>query len=107
MNELPASIDATPHACCYAGDCYRKLGEYEKSIEYYERIVDDYSGDRMAWNALFLVGLNYEELKKSGSLWKSEADLKIKAAYQQLLEKYPDCKAAGHARRWLSRHNSK
>jgi len=105
INELPAST-ATAEACYLAGNYYRKLGEYEKSTEYYQTVVDGYSGYRMAWNALFLIGRNYENLEKSGAIPKSEAEPKIKVAYEQLLEKYPDCKAAKIARRWLSRHNS-
>ena len=96
---------ATPEACYLAGNHYRKLGEYEKSTQYYQKVVDDYSGYRLAWSARFMIGRNYEELKESGALSKSEADAKIKAAYQQLLEKYPNCKAAKIARRWLSYHN--
>ncbi|MCK4786373.1 MAG: tetratricopeptide repeat protein [Desulfobacteraceae bacterium] len=105
INESPGST-AAAEACYLAGNWYRKLGEYGKSTKYYERIVDDYSGYCMAWNALFLVGRNYENLERLGAISKSEANLKIKAAYERLLEKYPDCKAAKIARRWLSRHNS-
>ena len=106
-DELPSTGDVTPEACCLVGVCYRKLGEYEKSIEYYQKVVDDYPGHRLHWYALFMVGRNYEDLKKSGGVSSSEADTKIKAAYEQLLEKYPACKAARYARYWLSRHNSK
>jgi hypothetical protein len=33
---------------------------------------------------------------------KSEANAKTKAAYEQLLANYPDCKAATAAQNWLS-----
>ena len=44
-------------------------------------------------------------LKHRGSL-RSQTDPKIKAAYEQLLEKYPDCSAARIARRWLNQYKS-
>jgi tetratricopeptide (TPR) repeat protein len=101
----------------YAAGCYRRLGEYQKSTASYETVYAGYShcepdaepGYIMAWNSLFLQGRNYEALKESGgiSISKAEADQKIKAAYQQLLDRYPDCPATGHARRWLSCYNSK
>ncbi|MHC4157003.1 MAG: tetratricopeptide repeat protein [Planctomycetota bacterium] len=106
MARFPGS-DAVPRALRCAGDCYRKLGEYEESIRCYQKIVDDHPSFETAWNALFLVGRNYEDLKKSGAIAKSDADLKIKAAYEQLLEEYPSCPGARHARRWLSRYGTK
>jgi TolA-binding protein len=104
--EFPGTTPV-PKACRSAGDCYRKLGEYEESIRCYKKVVDDYPDFETAWNALFQIGRNYEDLKKSGAIAKSEVDAKIKAAYEQLLEKYPSCPGARHARRWLSRYNSK
>jgi len=97
----------TAEAYYLSGDCHRQLGEYEESIECYEKIVDDYPGHSLAWNALFMVGRNTESLEKSGVLPKSESEPKIKAVYKQVVEKYPDCKAAKVARNWLNRHNSK
>ncbi|MHC4154168.1 MAG: tetratricopeptide repeat protein [Planctomycetota bacterium] len=106
IDRFPRSV-VIPRVCRSAGDCYRKLGEYEESIRCYHKIVDDHPGFETAWHALFLVGRNYEDLKKSGAIAKSEADVKIKAAYEQLLEKYPSCPGVRHARRWLSRYGSK
>jgi tetratricopeptide (TPR) repeat protein len=104
-SEVPDFV-IEPDTYLWEGACYRELGEYEKSIECYQKVVDDYPDHSLAWHALFLVGRNYEDLKESGVLSKSEADARIKAAYEQLLRDYPDCKAARYARRWLSSHNS-
>jgi len=106
INEYEDRV-VVPQSCCEVGNYYRKLGEYEKSAEYYQKVADDYPGDRMAWHALFMVGRNYEDLGKLGLVPQSEADTKIKAAYEQVIEKYPDCKAAKAAKNWLNRHNSK
>lgn len=104
IDELQDPV-VVPQACCYAADCYHKLGEYEKSIACYKKVADDYPGYSMAWHALFMVGRNYEDLERYELMSKSETQPKIKAAYRQLIEKYPDCKVAKFARRWLSRHN--
>jgi TolA-binding protein len=106
INDYEDSV-VVPQSCCYAGDCYRKLGEYAKSAECYQKVADYYPGNSMAWHALFMVGRNYEEMKKAGTVSEAEADAEIKAAYEQLLEKYPACKAAEGAKNWLNRHNSK
>ncbi|MHC4479229.1 MAG: tetratricopeptide repeat protein [Planctomycetota bacterium] len=105
-NEYP-SADVVPKALRSAGDCYRKLGRYAESTRRYQKVLDDFPDFETAWNALFQIGRNYEDLKKSGAISKSEADLKIEAAYEQILEKHPSCPGARHARRWLSRRNSK
>lgn len=106
INEYDNRV-VVPQSCCEVGNYYRKLGEYKKSAEYYQKVADEYPGDRMAWHALFMVGRNYEDLGKLGLIPQSEADTKIKAAYQRLIEKYPYSKAAKAARSWLNHHNSK
>jgi len=106
IDELP-ELGATPEACCWAGDCYSKMGKYAKAADYYQTVVDNWPDYQYAWNAQFLVGYYYQRLGDSGAVDKPIADAKIKAAYEQVLEKYPDCPAAGAARSWLSRHNSK
>ena len=107
--------DIIPQALNRAGECHKKLGEYGRSIDCYQNVftlcaqkgADDYPDYDLGWNALFLVGRNYEELKELGIVAESQADTLITAAYEHLVERYPDCMAAGIARRWLSRHKSR
>ena len=101
IDTLPASRNFVPRACCRTGDCYRELREYEKSINYYHKVINDYPTYGMAWSVLFEVGHNYQRMGESGVISKSEANVKTKAAYEQLLAKYPDCKAATAAQNWL------
>lgn len=101
----PDSV-VTPDIYCLKGDCYHKLGDYNKSIEYYKKVADDYPDYWMAWHALFMVGHNYEALKDSGAMLQPEADLRTRAAYERLVEKYSSCPSAMIANRWLSRHSS-
>jgi len=80
-----------------AGDCYYRMGNYAKSVQCYEKIAES------GWNAKFMIGRNYEAMKKAGTMSGAEADGKIKEAYEQLLAEYPDCQAVKHARKWLGR----
>ena len=102
ITQLPSSAPNTARAYNFGADCYRRLGKYQKAIEYYQMVVDDWPDYEYAWNAQFLIGRTYENLKESGLISKLEADLKTKAAYEQILKKYPECKAARIAQRWLA-----
>jgi tetratricopeptide (TPR) repeat protein len=105
LNDFPPT-SYTPEVCCSMGRCHRELGEYQESIDFYQKVVDYYPDYPFAWHALFMVGRTYESLGESGFIYESEAKAKTEHAYKQLLEKYPDCKAARIARSWLSRHKS-
>ncbi len=99
-----ASTGFAPQACYYAGDCYRKIGQYQKSADCYEKTANDYGGSRQAKHSLFMTAHNYEKMKKAGLVSKSQADTKIREAYEQLVAEYPDYKLAGRAGKWLSRN---
>jgi TolA-binding protein len=101
INEFPR-YSLIPEICCRAGDCYHKLGKYEEAIQRYQKVVDDYPEYAYAWHAQFMVGYCYEGLKNTGAVEKSVADALTKAAYEQLIQNYPDCQAADYVRSWLS-----
>ena len=101
------NADIVPKALRSAGDCYRKVGRHRDSIRCYKKIVDEHPNFETAWNALFMIGRNYEKLRSSGAVAKPQSDSKIKSAYEQLLRDYPSCSGTRYARRWLSRYNSK
>jgi tetratricopeptide (TPR) repeat protein len=103
INDYPDSWPI-PRAYRSAGDCHRKLGDFQKSITFYQALVDNYPNFRTAGNALLLVGRNYEELKESGAMPEADADAKIKAAYERLLERYPACQGSDYARLWLEKY---
>jgi hypothetical protein len=44
-------------------------------------------------------------MKAVGTIPESEADLQTKAAYQQVISKWPGCNAAGNAQTWLNEHS--
>jgi TolA-binding protein len=104
INTYPNSI-LIPEACCWAGDCYQKLGRYEESIRHFQIIVNSYPQYEYAWHAQFVIGTAYQRMKEAGTISESEADSKTKTAYQQLISKWPGCDNAGSAQTWLNEHN--
>jgi len=96
--ELPQSESTdTAHAYYFSAVCYRKLGNQEKAVEYFQKVVDRWPEYRYAWSAQCLIGECYEKLQSSGKLSVSEAEPMIEQAYQVVIEKYPDCSLVGHA----------
>ncbi len=83
---------------------YGSLGDYAKSVEYYQQSVDKYPKDHLSWHAQSMVGHTYEQMLKAGQISKSEAVPLITNAYTNLLKNYPNCKAAKIAKYWLSSH---
>jgi TolA-binding protein len=106
MTNFPAS-DEIPNACFLAGECYNHLGEYKKSMESYQKVVDKYPADSRAGRSLFMVGRNLEEMQASGLVSGPEVDEAITATYKQLIKNYPNCDTVKLAENRLNRHNPK
>jgi TolA-binding protein len=87
----------------WAGHCYRNIGEFQKAIDCYSNVVEKFPKFARAWNAQFLIGQCYEQMKNSGIIDEAQANLKTKEAYQKLISNYPDCKAITAAKSWLER----
>ena len=80
-------------AVCYS----QELGDYQKGIDYYQQVVDNWPDYQFAWHAQFFVGMYYEKLRNSGRLPELEANPKIEQAYQAVVEKYPDSKSVPYS----------
>jgi len=87
-------------------NCYHRQGDYEKAQQYYTKLVNEHPESNLAWQALYLTARTYEDMGKAGSLDQQEALVQAKASYQQLLQKYPNCKVAATVQNWLTRHGS-
>jgi len=101
IKELPES-SFTPQAYILLGECYRRLGQQQEALECYQKVVSDWPDCEYAWYAYLLIGCTYEQLRDSGAVEKSLAYTQIKAAYERILQDYPDCPAANAARNWLN-----
>jgi tetratricopeptide (TPR) repeat protein len=99
---------ATPHlaarVCYLTGMCLQRLKQYDKMIECYQTVLDRWPDYEYAWHLQYMIGRTYEDLKEAGAIAPSDADPKIKAAYEQLVAKYPTCPAAKPAHSRLARY---
>ena len=102
----PNSIEV-PNALFLVGECHYQLKDYQKSADIFQQVVDGYPNSEMAVNALFMVAESYRTLKETGGVSQSEADLKIRSAYEQLLQKYPNSPLVDSAQRWLNKNPSR
>jgi len=97
IQELPVNEPHTAHAHYFSAVCYRRLGNYEKAVERFQKVVTDWPNYQYAWSAQCLIGECYEKLGDSGKIPKSEAEPEIEKAYYAVIEKYPDCCLVSHA----------
>jgi len=107
IQESPHS-DLVPKAYFTAAIIYsQELHEYEKGIEYFQKVVDNWPDYKYAPDAQYSIGRYYERLRNSGSLSAAEASPKIEAAYQAVVEKYPDSDSAKYAAQKLEQMRHK
>lgn len=67
ITQLPDSEpDTMAQAHCFSGHCYRRLGQYEKAIEYYQKVVDNWPGYKLASSAQFRIVKIYKWLLGAG-----------------------------------------
>jgi len=98
IEQLQLCPEYTPRAYyCSAVVYSQELREYQKGIDYYQHIVDNWPKYKYAWDAQYSVGFYYEKLKKSKGASESQVDAKIKQAYKAVIEKYPDSESAPYA----------
>lgn len=87
-----------------AADCYVEVKDYRSTIRCYKKVVMHWPDYEYAWHMQFMIGRYYQDMSERGDIGKSEADSETKGAYERLLEKYPECKAAEAAQNWLKAH---
>jgi len=103
MTKLP-HCSVTAHIYYSSANCCQYLQEYEKAIEYYQRVVDEFPGYIYVWDAQFCVGYCYKQLQSLDAVDRSLADSQIRAAYERVLKNYPNCPSAKAAATWLNLH---
>jgi tetratricopeptide (TPR) repeat protein len=94
-------IEATVESYHLAAENYRRLRDHVKAAECYQKVVDLDPDFKYAWHAQFMVGYSYDRLWNQRAIEKSEAERRIREAYEKLLREYPGCPASKAARMWL------
>ncbi len=90
----PVKSIITADAYYFGAYCYLRIGEYDKAIAYWQKIVADYPDYQYAWHAQQRIGNCYTTMANKGLITEEQAKAGFEDAYKQLLEKYPDCTAA-------------
>jgi len=89
IEDLPPT-PYTAQAWYFTGVIYRRhLGEPEKALPYYEKVVSEWPNYEYAWSAQAMIARCYERLRDAGKVPASEAEPKIEQAYKAVVEKYP------------------
>lgn len=103
LRDSPESPIAS-EACYFAAVCYaQELHEYEKGVQYFRMVAENWPDYDYAWHAQYFVGSYTERLKLSGRMTSTEADPIIEGAYQRVLERYPESKSVAPAAFKLAR----
>jgi tetratricopeptide (TPR) repeat protein len=86
-----ASPEATASAYYYSGVVYaQELGDYQKGIDYFQAAVDTLPDYEFGWAAHSLIARFTKKLRDSGAIAEPEANAMIKAAYEEVVNSYPD-----------------
>ena len=91
------------HAYYFTGVCYYRMADYERAIEYFEKLVTDWPHYMYGWSAQYLRGICYERLKMAGLVEESQADAQIEQAYKAVVEEHADYGLVGPAALKLAR----
>ena len=101
ISQFPETLHTTAEAHHISAQCYVLLGDWEKAFQYYQKIIDDWPDYELASHVQFMIARIYTNLKRSGAIGESDADLLIRDTYETIVENYPDTPPAKAARSWL------
>jgi TolA-binding protein len=101
------NVSRVDQVCCWLGDIYFRQGKYADSQRCFQQVVNDHSEYKYVWHAYFMAGRNFEKMNTSGLISEAEALPLIRAAYEEVVNKYPTCQWAGYAQNWITNNNTK
>jgi tetratricopeptide (TPR) repeat protein len=104
INELPET-DFTAQAYNRAARCYSRMGQYDKAIEYYKTVVNNFPDSQYGSDAQFQIVQLYKKFIITGDMALPDAMDTMAVECERQIETYPDSFAAGVASKWLSYAN--
>jgi len=87
----------TAPAYRYAATCYKMIKEYSTALEYYQIVIDNWPDYRPAEHCQIMISKIYKDMRREGVISDYEAEIQLKKAYQNLIEKFPDSVQVGLA----------
>ncbi len=105
IRELPSSL-ITAQAYHMAAETYRLLGQDEKAMPYYQKIVETWPEYEYAWMAQHRIVKMYKEMLLRSEMdsdpeARGKAESTLTEAYRHLLELYPSSPGVPAARKYL------
>lgn len=107
ITNFPQIPHITAEAHHFTGECYYQLGQYDKAIEYCQKVIDNWPDYAYAWKAQFRIVKTNKRLLEAGVISESDAEAKITASCESLVEKFPECPAVRAAHTWLKYYHAK
>jgi len=101
IEQMPRDTSAMPIAYYYLARAYYHLRDYEKAERHCTTLLERWPAHELAWEAQFLVAKMAKRMIAETGRPETEPQDKMKAAFEQLLENYPNCPAAATAHKWL------
>jgi TolA-binding protein len=105
INELPGGED-TIRACYSSAAVCQRIGQFEKAVEYYQKLVSGWPDHKLASAAQFMIGQCLERMIEEKLISPSETKASLKAVYQQVVDNYPNSPDAEYARTWIKNYES-
>jgi len=91
-------------ACFIAAKCHNGLRQHEATIEDCRMLLDKWPDHPQTGYVLYLMGRSYLDLYANDKVSQEQAMKETQAAYERLVQGYPEHPGAGTARSWLQRH---
>ena len=98
--KLPATDD-TVEAWFFSGEAGSHIGEYEQAKGYFQKVVDMWPEHTLAASAQYRVGQTYKFMMRDGQISYSEGRVRVKEAYEKVVENYPESYLAEWAAQWI------
>lgn len=90
----------------FSAGCFRKVGDYERAIEYYEKVVVDWPDCDQASTSQLRIANCYRKLEEAGGIATGDAVSLMRDACEKVLTNYPDSPAVKAASDLLKRADS-
>ena len=89
---LPSSSEYTPRAHFHAAVYYsQELVDYLRGIEHYQEILNNWPDYDYVCYAQYNIGKYYKRLRDEGKVSENEANAETEAAWQAVIDNYPEC----------------
>jgi len=101
--KIPVDAEITPRAYYFLATAYHRLGDPAKAVQYASQLVERWPDHDMGWRAQHLIVKVYKrQIPDDQSIEESAAVEAMIEAARQLVEKYPACRVASTARKYLA-----